>query len=258
MQTFRGSLAHIPYTVSKFIGSNMSISSPSEGGSQVTESGSIASNSMYLDDSLDKSHAIPSSLIKEEWQLILDQDASVGELSKAIDLCKELVINTEECSSERNWIVRHLVELRFRLREMEDSVCDSRKRDSIYKVRKSLSVFEKCNSIRFLFVPKVILGHHFIVNHGKHTQSPRLRCDHCSGIIWNVVQASYICEDCGFCVHLKCVENVLRVCAHVVASDRKEPIDEICLEIGLSFQEYKCAECQASLSFSESAQPTFS
>lgn len=135
MQSFRGSLAHIPYAVTQLIGSSVSITSPSDGSSQATESGSIASNSMYGDDSMDRSHAIPTSLIKEEWQLILDQDASVDELSKAIELCKELVINTEECSSERNWLVRHLVELRFRLREMEEAVNDSKRRDSIYKVK---------------------------------------------------------------------------------------------------------------------------
>lgn len=98
---------------------------------------------------------------------------------------------------------------------------------------------------------QVILGHHFSVNHKKNVTSAKLHCDHCTGVIWSVVQASYVCNDCGFVVHHKCVENVLRVCAHVIASERKEPIDEICPETGLSFQEYKCAECQASLSFSE-------
>lgn len=37
---------------------------------------------------------------------------------------------------------------------------------------------------------QVILGHHFVV--GKATAA-RHHCDHCSGIIWSVVQASYAC-----------------------------------------------------------------
>lgn len=66
-----------------------------------------------------------------------------------------------------------------------------------------------------------------------------------------MVQASYICADCHFCVHHKCVENVVRICAHVVTSERKEPFEDICPENGLSFQSYKCVECQTSLSFSK-------
>lgn len=130
MQSFRGSLAHVPYAVSNLIGGSMSASSSND----TPESGSIASNSVSGDDSSEKSHAIPSSLIKEQWQLVLDQDASVSDLSNAIDRCKELVLNTDQCSDERKWLVRHLVELRFRLREIEDTLNDSSRRDSIFKV----------------------------------------------------------------------------------------------------------------------------
>lgn len=97
----------------------------------------------------------------------------------------------------------------------------------------------------------MILGHHFTYNHVKAAATKRQHCDHCTGIIWSVVQASYICVDCNFCVHHKCVENVVRVCAHVITSERKEPFNVICPETGLSFQAYKCAECQTSLSFSK-------
>lgn len=52
------------------------------------------------------------------------QNASVEELDNAIDRCKELVIDSDECSSERKWLVRHLVELRFRLKEIQDVIDD--------------------------------------------------------------------------------------------------------------------------------------
>lgn len=101
---------------------------------------------------------------------------------------------------------------------------------------------------------QIILGHHF-VDHHSHNQkvqtTARPHCDHCTGIIWSVVQASYICIDCNFRVHYKCLESIVRVCAHVITSERKEPLDEICPENGLSFQQYKCTECNTSLSFSE-------
>lgn len=98
---------------------------------------------------------------------------------------------------------------------------------------------------------QVILGHHFVDYQAKSIPTTKQHCDNCTGIIWSVVQASYICIDCNFCVHHKCVTNVIRVCANVVASERKEPLDEICPENGLSFQQYKCAECTHSLSFSK-------
>lgn len=78
--------------------------------------------------------AIPVSLIKEQCQLILDQNASIDDLTNAIEKCKELVLNTDECSTERKWLVRHLVELRFRLKEMEEVNSDTAKTGSMYKV----------------------------------------------------------------------------------------------------------------------------
>lgn len=77
---------------------------------------------------------IPNSLIKEQCQLILDQNASIDDLKNGIEKCKELVLNTDECSTERKWLVRHLVELRFRLKEMEDASTDLTRKGSMYKV----------------------------------------------------------------------------------------------------------------------------
>lgn len=85
--------------------------------------------------------SIPNTLIKEQCQLILDQNASVDDLTNAIEKCKELVLSTDECSTERKWLVRHLVELRFRLREIDDAnQTDQSKRSSMYKVFDSIVV----------------------------------------------------------------------------------------------------------------------
>lgn len=136
MHTFRGSLANIPSAISNFISNTTT--SPIEGASSITiSSGPMAStdnNSSSTDDNSDKSHAIPTTLIKEQWQLILDHDASIDDLNNAIVRCKELVIKTDECSDERKWLVRHLVELRFRIQEIEDTVNDPNKLGSNVKV----------------------------------------------------------------------------------------------------------------------------
>lgn len=174
---------------------------------------------------------IPSFVHKEQWQIILGQDASISELRNAIERCKELVIETAECSPDRKWLVRHLVELRFRVREIEDLILDPQSSGPTFKV---------------------ILGHHFVTRTIKNLPTCRQYCDHCSGIIWSVIQASYICSDCLFCVHHKCLKHILRVCAHIIASERKYPINNICPEIGLGPQLYKCAECQTLLDFKSS------
>lgn len=145
MNSFRDSLTQLPHAVSNLIaGSSVSApmlhSSSIDETAQSMENHSMASTSMSGDDtSSEKSHAIPNSLIKEEWQLILDQDASIEDLTNAIECCKQLVLDTDECSNERKWLVRHLVELRFRLREMEDAVNDAtRIGGSKYKVNTEL------------------------------------------------------------------------------------------------------------------------
>lgn len=181
------------------------------------------------DSSSDKSQAIPNALIREQWQVILGQDASMDELRDAIERCKDLVMNCDEYSLERKWLVRHLVELRYRLRELQDIVDDP-----------------LCSAPK----AKIILGHHFVTRQLITLPTSKQYCDHCSGIIWSVVQASYICSDCSYCVHHKCLKSVMRVCAHVIATERKYPIEDICPEVGLSIQAYKCVECKTTLNFS--------
>lgn len=132
---------------------------------------SLANSLMSVEeDILDRSHAIPFGLIREQWQLVLDWDASIAEMEDAIRKCKELVLRCDDISEEKKWLVRHLIELRYRLRELQDVDNDP---DAIPPET------------------KVILGHHFVANRKKPKY--KVHCDHCSGIIWNVVQASYIC-----------------------------------------------------------------
>uniref|UniRef100_A0A1I8PX11 Phorbol-ester/DAG-type domain-containing protein n=1 Tax=Stomoxys calcitrans TaxID=35570 RepID=A0A1I8PX11_STOCA len=181
----------------------------------------------------EKSLPIPASLVKEQWRLIFNSDASVQDLQEAINHCKDLVLISEENSEERRWLVRHLVDLRYSLEEMQEA-----ERDHL-EVGPS---------------GKTVVGHHFIARQtgvGKVLHIPKHRhyCDHCTRIIWSVVQASYICMDCHYMVHQKCVDRVARVCAHVIASERQYPILEICPEIGLAAQRYKCMECGTLLNF---------
>lgn len=183
----------------------------------------------------EKALPIPASLVKEQWRLIFNSDASAQDLQEAINHCKDLVLLSEENSEERRWLVRHLVDLRYSLEELQEA-----QRDKL-EIGPTL---------------KTVVGHHFTARQrgvGKALPLPTQRnyCDHCTHIIWSVVQASYICTDCRYVVHQKCVDRVARVCAHVIASERQYPILEICPEIGLAAQRYKCAECETLLNVSK-------
>ncbi|XP_053664980.1 differentially expressed in FDCP 8 homolog [Anopheles marshallii] len=179
-----------------------------------------------------------SAVLRVKWQLVpLDQHATLVELAQAIDVCRSLVRSNAygPDTEQRKWLIRHLVELRYRYRELLDYSRDPE------------AVLEET---------EVILGHHFV----RRKQFPfqqlqhkrNLYCDHCSGVIWNVVQASYVCNDCSFAVHHKCLRSVIRICAHVVTTEHKQPIECICPEIGLAFQKYTCAECGTQLSYNTS------
>lgn len=66
-----------------------------------------------------------------------------------------------------------------------------------------------------------------------------------------MVQAWYMCEDCGYACHYKCMASIARECAHVVACERGQYEHNICPEVGMSAQKYECAECQSKLILGE-------
>lgn len=268
MHSLRGSLSSIPGTLTSIIGSLPTPSSVLSRRQQAAICASSSRSSVSGDELSDRSQAIPSSLITEQWQLVLGmvhflwtilvivldfekffQNASVDELENAIDRCKELVIDTEECSNERKWLVRHLVELRFRLNEIQDVIEDPQSQMPNTTVSQLLLRTISLHYVTANIELQVILGHHFVP--GKVKNAARQHCDHCSGIIWSVVQASYLCSDCNYCAHHKCIPSIIRVCAHIVASERKEAIEDISPEIGLAMQAYKCAECETPLNYSK-------
>ncbi|XP_053621241.1 differentially expressed in FDCP 8 homolog [Plodia interpunctella] len=183
-------------------------------------SSSSTSGCVSADESYDSN--IPKSIANKK--LKIHSSATREEIEKAIIQCKELVLSSPQCSEERKWLVRYLIELRIRLEDLKDN--DGQNRQQV-----------------------AIKGHHF-----ERQISPSNRkqyCDHCSGVIWSIVQASYICNDCGYLCHYKCVDDICRMCAHVVMTDKGQFEMTICPEKGLAAQNYKCAECHTALTFKD-------
>ncbi|XP_045464923.1 differentially expressed in FDCP 8 homolog [Harmonia axyridis] len=189
-----------------------------------------SASSVSIDSVESMNGDIPIALEAEELQLALNKEATEEELLKAIMRCKNLVLETDECSLERKWIVRHLIELRLRLQECREAATDPE-----HPRNKSSGVSKR-----------TIKGHHFILQPLLRSTTSRY-CDHCTSTIWCLVQAWYECQDCSYSCHYKCMSSVLRECAHVVTSERGAFEMEICPEVGLSAQRYKCAECKAHL-----------
>lgn len=178
------------------------------------------------DDSSDGKCAVPFTLRSVETQLVLSKDATQADLQEMVERCKEMVLESAECSEERKWLVRRLIELRLRAQELR----------------------EKSNE--HLLETRVILGHH-LEPQKNHVTSGPVYCDNCSAAVWTMLQSWYMCNDCGFCCHWKCLSAICRVCAHVVASEAGgyTYTKDICPERGLSAQTYRCAECYAGITF---------
>lgn len=173
---------------------------------------------------------LPSSLTPEEFLLALNKEANEEELITAINRCKDLVLESDQCSVERKWLVRHLIELRLRLQECREAMEDPK-----HPRNKSSGVSRR-----------IIKGHHLNLQPLLRTTTAKY-CDHCTGTIWSVVQAWYKCEDCGYCCHHKCLALIIRECAHVVACEKGNYELDLCPEQGLSAQKYLCAECKTPL-----------
>ncbi|KAK9499293.1 hypothetical protein O3M35_002349 [Rhynocoris fuscipes] len=155
---------------------------------------------------------------------------TVEELTLAVTKCEKLVMQSEECSEERKWLVRRLIELRHRLEQAKEN-------ETVKAVE--LDIEEA----------QVILGHHFKIEY-EPTSTNTKYCDTCCGTIWNVVQSYYQCIDCQYKCHAKCVNSLNRVCVHLLLSENPYYESGICPEVGLDLQNYCCYECKTPITFS--------
>lgn len=118
---------------------------------------------------------IPASLQNNEELVFPKEDATVKEIELAINSCKALVLNFQEFSAERSFLVRHLVELRLRFAELLDS--ESSNSHSCTK-KAQIRVFQ---------------GHNFHLR-TETISTKKVYCDQCSYLIYQLFQHSYICK----------------------------------------------------------------
>ncbi|KAI5735985.1 hypothetical protein M8J77_025095 [Diaphorina citri] len=153
---------------------------------------------------------------------------SIEDIQNAIAKYKEMILETEGCSNDRKWVVRNLIELRYKLELLKENENQSIQKQEIEIIRN---------------------GHHFVLTKTQlgTSKSQLKRCDMCCGYVTvlGLVMPWYECSDCHYVVHVKCVSATRRTCVFVKAGEQPDYELNICPEITLLEQKYKCFECRA-------------
>ncbi|XP_014675294.1 PREDICTED: uncharacterized protein LOC106815331 isoform X3 [Priapulus caudatus] len=153
------------------------------------------------------------------------------ELEMAVENCKELILNTPVNSTDRRKaLVQKLVQLRLKLLELKDE-----------------GVIEEEPDV------KVVLGHKFVKR--EQSKSYQHHCEKCCTLIWGMLQLWYRCKKCGFRCHGKCLNLITRTCASVKVHENPVYILNICPEVGLDTQNYRCGDCHCRLPFDGGTSP---
>ncbi|TSZ97526.1 AFG3-like protein 1 [Bagarius yarrelli] len=146
--------------------------------------------------------------------------SDIEQLKQAIEECKKLILELPEHSERQKDTVAKLIHLRLKLQELKDPEEDE-------------------PNLR------VVLEHRFSKEKSK---SVKQTCDKCSTIIWGLIQTWYTCTGCYYRCHSKCMNLITKPCVRSKVSHQSEYELNICPEIGLDKQDYRCAECRAQIS----------
>lgn len=148
---------------------------------------------------------------------------NVEELENAIENCKEMILETTEMSEKRKQLVRKIVQLRLKLQETKESDNDSPPEE------------------------KVLMGHKFTKS--AQLEESRDYCEKCCRIIIPLLHTWYRCYECGYRCHNKCLDAIKRMCAKVKIQENPTYNLDVCPEVGLAVQKYRCAECHSRILF---------
>ncbi|KAG2470095.1 DEFI8 protein, partial [Polypterus senegalus] len=146
--------------------------------------------------------------------------SDIERLKQAIEECKHLILELPEHSERQKDAVVRLIHLRLKLQDLQDPNEDE----------PSL---------------QVVLEHRF---YKEKSKSVKQTCDKCSTIIWGLIQTWYTCSGCYYRCHSKCLNMITKPCVRSKVSHQSEYELNICPEIGLDSQDYRCAECRALIS----------
>ncbi|XP_064610504.1 differentially expressed in FDCP 8 homolog [Liolophura sinensis] len=148
--------------------------------------------------------------------------STLEELEMAMENCKDMIKEVPHHSDKQKTLVRKLVHLRMKYQEYKEGP---------EPVEPDV---------------KMVVGHKF---KQKDSRSSKHYCEKCNAVIWGMLQVWYRCTECGYHCHEKCLNQITRTCASVKVAENPSYILSICPEKGLAYQNYRCAECRAHISF---------
>ncbi|XP_072374138.1 differentially expressed in FDCP 8 homolog isoform X2 [Scyliorhinus torazame] len=144
----------------------------------------------------------------------------IENLKHAIDEVKQVILDLPEHSEKQKDAVVKLIHLRLKLQELKDPDEDE-------------------PNIR------ILLEHRF---YKEKSKSVKQFCDKCSTIIWGLLQTWYTCTGCYYRCHSKCLNQIPKSCVRSKVSHQSEFELNICPEVGLDMQDYRCGECRQPIS----------
>ncbi|XP_067905354.1 differentially expressed in FDCP 8 homolog isoform X2 [Heterodontus francisci] len=144
----------------------------------------------------------------------------IENLKRAIDEVKQVILDLPEHSEKQKDAVVKLIHLRLKLQELKDPDEDE-------------------PNIR------ILLEHRF---YKEKSKSVKQFCDKCSTIIWGLLQTWYTCTGCYYRCHSKCLNQITKSCVRSKISHQSEFELNICPEVGLDRQDYRCGECRQPIS----------
>ncbi|XP_062923121.1 differentially expressed in FDCP 8 homolog isoform X1 [Mobula hypostoma] len=144
----------------------------------------------------------------------------IENLKRAIDEVKQIILDLPEHSEKQKDAVVKLIHLRLKLQELKDPDEDE---PNI----------------------QILLEHRFFKEKSK---SVKQFCDKCGTIIWGLLQTWYTCTGCYYRCHSKCLNQITKSCVRSKVSHQSEFELNICPEVGLDRQDYRCADCRHPIS----------
>uniref|UniRef100_A0A4W3J1T0 Differentially expressed in FDCP 8 homolog n=1 Tax=Callorhinchus milii TaxID=7868 RepID=A0A4W3J1T0_CALMI len=152
----------------------------------------------------------------------------IENLKRAIEEVKQVILDLPEQSEKQKDAVVKLIHLRLKLQELKDPDEDE---PNI----------------------QILLEHRF---YKEKSKSVKQFCDKCSTIIWGLLQTWYTCTGCYYRCHSKCLNQIAKPCVRSKVSHQSEFELNICPEVGLDRQDYRCAECRQPISLRKYISPT--
>ncbi|XP_065889788.1 pleckstrin homology domain-containing family M member 1-like [Dysidea avara] len=155
-----------------------------------------------------------SDFIEEHYS----KEATYGELLKKIQSVKEQLSKSLSDTSKHKSLQIELLRLNTMLEQLQEA--------------------SKC---------EVVFGHKLIKERGPSLKS--WSCDACGHKSRSLIKPHYICQECGYTCHMRCIPLIGSICISSKVGNNLKLILNICPEKSLTEQQFRCQSCNKAISY---------